>query len=459
MGLRLRRLTGLVAASSVTMASLAMSVAPVKAAPLQEKADAPRQNVQQQDEALKAKVQQLVLQLDSAKREQREAAQKELEKLGVQALPLLPEPDERQSVELRRRVLAVRRALEQLKAEQVGKETRVTIQGKQLSLEEVLEQIAKQTGNKVVDYRDQFGQEVGELKLDLDLQDVPFWKAMDAILSQASLGLYLDTEGGEMGLVQGGANRESPFTRDFGPVRFTPKELVLRQQLGGPEMASCKLTVDVMWEQRLRPLYLKHSIAEVRAFDETGAPLEISDEEAEYEMTPPGRRAGSELTIALKPPPRGAKKIGKLQGKLVLAAPAEMETFRFENPSRVQGKELRRGGANVTLRGFRKDDFRWHAQFLLSYDEGAAGAFESYRAGAWLMQNELFLEDKDGQRIRFDDYNGGINFGGVDERTFDITYIFVDVPGEIADYTLFYRLPGTILELPIEYEFADLPLP
>src|SRR5438270_9453437 len=56
-----------------------------------------------------------------------------------------------------------------------------TMQGKDLALAKVLAELAKQTGNQVVDRRTT----KEDTKLKLDLKDVPFWQALDAIAKEA----------------------------------------------------------------------------------------------------------------------------------------------------------------------------------------------------------------------------------------------------------------------------------
>ncbi len=61
-----------------------------------------------------------------------------------------------------------------------------------MTLDELREAIEKQTGNKIVDYRGRFGgQNVTNPKLTLDIRNAPFWQALDAILDQTNLTVYL----------------------------------------------------------------------------------------------------------------------------------------------------------------------------------------------------------------------------------------------------------------------------
>lgn len=138
---------------------------------------------------LEQQVRQLVQQLDDRDRLVRDAAEKELVRLGAEVLALLPPIDNRTPAEVKERLTRVRRTLEQAAVELAVEASRVTLRGP-LSLIEILTQLGQQTGNQVVDYRDRFNQPAEDRRVDLALQDEPFWPALDRILDQAGLTVY-----------------------------------------------------------------------------------------------------------------------------------------------------------------------------------------------------------------------------------------------------------------------------
>src|SRR4051794_21134299 len=125
------------------------------------------------DAALKDRVAQLVTRLDAPKADARDAAQAALIKLGPRILPLLPEPTNKMSAEQKARLGKVRDALNEQGTANLGP-SKVTIQAQGVRLSEVVKQIQAQTGNRISDLREQFGAEVTNPALDLDLKEMPF---------------------------------------------------------------------------------------------------------------------------------------------------------------------------------------------------------------------------------------------------------------------------------------------
>jgi hypothetical protein len=142
------------------------------------------------DEAtLGPEITRLVELLDRGTPSERSAAERELVELGLAPgnsetlLKLLPMPNDDMSQEAATRLARIRGQVQTRMAEQAVAETRVTLDVTDALLADVLKEIEKQTGNRVVDYREQFGEEAPEKKLTLKIDDQPFWAAMDQILS------------------------------------------------------------------------------------------------------------------------------------------------------------------------------------------------------------------------------------------------------------------------------------
>jgi hypothetical protein len=89
--------------------------------------------------------------------------------------------------------------------------------------------------------------------------------------------------------------------------------------------------------------------------------------------------------------------------------------------------------------------------------------FESFQS--WLVNNEIYLEkEKDGIKQHFPPNLGYETDDATDTRAL-IKYRFGDEPdkklllGKFSDWRLVYRTPGKIAEIPIPFEFKDIPLP
>src|SRR5689334_2137497 len=122
------------------------------------------------DAALKDRVAQLVEKLEAPKAEDRDAAQAALIKLGARVIPLLPEPTK----------------------------------GKGIRLTEAIKQLQAQSGNVITDLREQFGADVTNPALDLDIDGKPFFEALDLVARKAGVVPNPYTGDGTIGLMAGG---------------------------------------------------------------------------------------------------------------------------------------------------------------------------------------------------------------------------------------------------------------
>ena len=111
------------------------------------------------------------------------------------------------------------------------------------------------------------------------------------------------------------------------------------------------------------------------------------------------------------------------------------------------------GAVSVILENVVIDEQVWKVNVVVVYPD-AGPAFESYRQG--LFNNRLWLQKVDGTRF---EHNGGFSNTSSDGGKLEFEYIFVDVPGKLADYQLVYETPAKVETVPLEFQFKDVPLP
>jgi hypothetical protein len=151
-----------------------------------------------EDSKIEVQIAALVEQLNADKAADREKAQKELIELGLKGGPNsgdafldnLPKPNDQMPQEVQARLAHVASEVRSRMAKQAIEATHVTLDAKEAPLAEVLEAIEKQTGNHVTDYREKFGQEGGEKKVTVKVDNEPFWSAMDKVLDAAQMSPY-----------------------------------------------------------------------------------------------------------------------------------------------------------------------------------------------------------------------------------------------------------------------------
>lgn len=403
------------------------------------------------DEGLELKVRRLVLRLDADQLSQRQAAEEQLLGLGPEILDLLPQPTDRLSAEARQRIGRVRQKLQQLAAEAVARPSSITLRGDALPLSEVLAALGRQSGNKIVDFRDQFGQQPTDPPLEIDFKDVPFWEALDRVLDQAELEVYSFGEDKAISLVaRSGPQRPRVGAACYsGPLRIEPIRLIARRELRGDD-GSLRLMLSVIWEPRLRPINLRQKLSDVRAVDENGRPLPVEDVAPELNL-PTGRTTSVQLVLPFALPPREVKQIASLEGKLAAMIPGKVETFTFDNLIGASNVEKRIAGVTVTLNKVRENRAVWQVLLRVRFDD-PGGALASHFG--WIDENEAYLEGPDGKPIT----DGGRELMGQDKDGIAVAYVFV-LDGPPEKHKFIYKTPGVITATEFDYELKGINLP
>ena len=402
------------------------------------------------DAALRDRVGQLVDKLNGEKAEAREAAEKALLDLGEKVLPFLPEPSKANS-ENDKRVGRVRDRLHEAQEKVNLGASRVTIQGKDMRLSDVIRQLQKQSGNLLTDDRD----EPTNPSLDLDIRDKPFFEALEEVATKGAVGLTFMTNEGSIGLMDAAmpkpAGAETPRVAIVGPFRVILKEISSKRSFeAGSALANAQFEID--WEPRLRPMLLAWKAEDLKIVDDRGQAVTptVSAEATSVTLRPSNPSA--ELNINMAAPDRAAKTLASLKVKAAVTVPAALRTFRFPKLA-AKGVREAQGDVAVTLESAEVEEGRWRLDMLIEY-KGGGPAFESYQQG--LFNNRLWLRRADGSKF---EHNGGMNQTSNDDGKLGFEYFFVDVPGKLADYQLVYETPSKVETIPLEFEFKDVPLP
>jgi hypothetical protein len=404
----------------------------------------------------------LVRQLDDNQAAQRDAAEKELLELAGTStaetdrfLELLPEENDQMPLAVRDRLTNIRQQVEDRTAKSAVVGTKLTLSAKEMPLGEVFAAIEKQTGNRLIDNRQENAAEGAELsgKISIELNDEPFWPAVDRILDKAGLDVY--SYGGEpaLSIVSRNMDYADRFGRASyaGPFRLEVLQIQGQRNLRQAQGATLQLQLEVAWEPRLRPIAISQPVDELQAITDTGSQISVSQPDAELDVEVPDGTQAAELILPFDLPPRQATKITSLRGKLMALVPGRQVKFQFADLANAAGKSDRRGGVLVTLDDVRRNNVIWEVHMRLSLDEGNP-ALESHRD--WVAQNKSYLVDKDGQTID----NAGIEVTRQTRNEVGVAYLF-DLPDGVEGLSWVYETPAAIVELPVEYEIKDIELP
>ena len=420
---------------------------------------------QNQERDLRGRVAELVRLLDASHPALRQRAQDELIRFGPAALPLLPpEGTSGLSPEQSRRVAIVRAAMAQTARLASGSATRVTLSAKTITLRDVVAEISRQTGNQIVDLRDQFGQEVTNPEIAVDWKATEFWKVMDELARKSQVGYYLYTGEPYLGLVaQVMAGSPDAVVVYAGPLRMSPVKLVETITYEA-NSRTCALQLEVAWEPRLRPILLELNSKDIELLDDQGRKITARSRQpaAGQQGEPPPLRIPLEKTMIradvvlnFEPLPHDAKSIQWLRGRLSLVLPSDIQTFQFPDLLQAKNVTKHQGTLKVTLEEFKEfGEGQWAADLLLEFGSGDTEAFESYQT--WFYDNEIYLQKADGTRFAS---NGGTTLTETQAGRVGIQYRFVDAPGRISDYRLVYKSPSSIARHSVSFEFQNLKLP
>jgi hypothetical protein len=408
------------------------------------------------DEEIAAKVKQLVGKqgLGSDELAKRDAAEKALVELGPDVLQHLPTVTPRTAAEDKLRLQRVRNALEGTAIAAATKASSVTLAGEML-FSEAIAKISEQTGNKLTDYRERFNQERADPKIKVELDKAPFWKALDTVLDAAGMTIYnYDEEKGSLAFTSRGDNAVPRLTSGSysGLFRLEPTKIDATRDLKQSQMHTLRLTVDALWEPRVRPIVIEVPLGDISAKDDSGNDIGIDRSEGTLEVPVEGNGAAVEIEFPLEAPARSVKALASLKGKATAVVLGKVESFEFADIDKVKSAEQERGGVVVLVENCRKNGDVYDISLRVRYDR-AANALQSHRG--WIYNNECYLIDAKGRRVE----NAGLEATLLARNEVGMSYKFNLDRATPANCKFVYKTPAAIIRIPVEFELKNIDLP
>jgi hypothetical protein len=408
-------------------------------------------------EELKSQVKKLVEQLADKDPDKQDNAVADLLKIGPDALPFLPRADAKLPDSQKKALALVRKTLrdDQLKRDLSPK--MVTLDG-EYTVSKALAELKKQTDIEVEDKR-----EGEDSKLKLNLKNVTFWQAMDAIARDADGLVNYYNSKGEISLMPRPERYSNPPVSYDGIFRTTIRRITAMRNFGN-EATVYTATLEIAWEPRFRPFRLDLNPTDLTVQDEKGRKL-IPDEE-DREKTPLAVNAPLFVTfdVPLPAADRASAKLGLLKGTFKMVGPTRMDSFAFthnlaEMLKDPKKRELVQDGVTVKVRELDLVKDHWTLVMGLEYPAGGP-EFESFES--WLVYNQIVLKNAAGKTYT---NNGGYSIDSSAGNRAVLSYHFVDekgkglVRGEPGDWSIVYKTPGLIVEVPVNVEFKGIQLP
>jgi hypothetical protein len=342
----------------------------------------------------------------------------------------------------------------------------VTLHAEKIKLHDALRQLAKQTGIEVEDRRKP--ETVNDPDIALDLKKVTFWQALDQIAKEADLRVNLYQRGGIIALTEG-PNTNLPISYD-GLFRTVVRRVTAVHDLE-TDQHFCLLTLEIAWEPRFHPLFLESKPINLDVRDDNQEAIRPEDEGGG--KVPVQGKVVTNVEIRIPAPIRRSVTLGKLKGSLLLTGPSKMIDFEFDTLDKekaAKDPKQTKDGVTVKLRKLDLADGHWTIEVGLEYPEDGP-KFESFQS--WVADNKCFLKPANGDELF--ESNGGYSIDSLSSNKAIIQYHFVDgvhtktvdgkrvsrkfVRGKPENWKLVYRSPGPMVELPVTFDFKDVPLP
>ncbi len=414
---------------------------------------------QTEEMAVADEVNELHEKLKAASFEERDEAEKEIIKLGTAALDHIADPSPDFEEDLNKRLVRVRKQLEQVAIEEAISPSRITLDGK-MSLKDAFLKIKRQTGN-VIALAEGYDPVYLEKQIDLDLKDATFWTALAELTSRG--GLEATVYGGALGQMsvvpKPGVDPEmvdkaitkTPLPLDeSGIFRIRVISVSSAKNLRKPELDYTRVDLEIQWEPRLSPISIDMALSKVKVIDEEGNELKVSNPDQVLSGTVQQGVNQVDMSLTLENVDREIKKIASVTGQLDAVLPGRREKFRFARLGGIEGDPvISKAGISVQYLGFEANEDLYAVNVRIAM-ESSEGGFESHLG--WVYDNPLFLIDEAGKKEPSIGHQGG----GMDEDGLMIQYLFVEEP---TRFGLLYESPGAIVSVPAEITLKDIPLP
>ena len=407
---------------------------------------------------------QLVRQLNDDQATRRDEAEQAILKLAPienidecdTFLEQLPKSIDGMPAEVQLRLTRIRKQIETKQSSSVLAASRLTLSADAMELEKLFEQIHKQTGNRLLDHREQFGQDAIPRPVTLEINDEPFWPAFDKILDAANMTVYPFSGEETLAIIdrEKGALPRASDASYSGPFRIQAVDVVARRNLRSSEQQGLRVELEIAWEPRLRPIALSQPIDALEITAEDGSVVAVANTQTVLNVEVQPSSHATELTIPLVLPPRSVNKLASFKGTMSALVPGRLVEFEFQNLDKPLTKNAsqERGGVEVTLSSIRKNQELWEIHMRLKVNSTETG-LESHRG--WVFSNLTYLLNKQGELID----HAGFETTMQSETEVGLAYFF-DLPDEdLSDYTWVYRTPAAIVRMPVEYELKDILLP
>ncbi|MGE0606331.1 MAG: hypothetical protein AB7O62_04325 [Pirellulales bacterium] len=380
----------------------------------------------------------------------RKQASAELARRGASVRRQLEKAADSPDAEVRLHALSL---LKNLKLADIWAPALVDCQTQNLPAKDVLELLAQQSGNHILT-GDQYGP-FHDLPVTLDLTQVPFWRALDALCQGTGnqVRQHFDTRSPGLVLVAGEPGK---FPAAYaGPVRarVTSARRVFIEEYDYEQAKSdvthtFQLNVQMMWEDRFRLVAYKSQPELVSAITADGQELPGGPPSgSSWNVANAGTRQVA-MTLRLQPPSVAAPTLRSLTLKWGLIAVGDMATLEVADLASTEPHV--QDDVELIVESIQeRPPSRYEVTVIVNRDLVIPQPQEVV-----FQENEFELLDAAGQPFRKQSQTNNLTDQGAKIRfTFSS-----DTPGAVPG-KLRFSYPRLRAEKDLEIEFRDVPLP
>ncbi len=408
-------------------------------------------------------VEQLIHQLGSRDFRVRDAANKALAERGTAVLPALRQARTHKDPEVRRRVEAL---IAPLEAAALIAPKRVTLHIKQLPVRDAVHEIAKQTGYKIDVYPEaRFNGDREKHRYSFDLDQVPFWEALDRVATAG--GLVLQQVWGSDAIRLQFEDSQEPFVYHSGMFRLAAQSFHYNRNLqfgavprNGPVVQqqdeSLTLNFLIAAEPRM-PLLAVGQVKVTEALDDQNNSLvpsaDAMNQFAHYINYGFNRSYSLQGNARLAGPGRTARKVKLLRGAIPVTLLREQKPLISVQPIlKAKGKKLKAGNTELTVEDVTKTN-DGNYQIKMRISESNQSAPNDYTWSNTLYQR---IELQDAKGNKYPSFGFGGSFG---QNEVNGTFNFGTGGNALGAPAKLVYYQWLTLQHHVVFEFKDLPLP
>lgn len=387
----------------------------------------------------------------------RQQAEKELQNFGPSYLPAIRQAREQsQDREAVRRLDAT---LQRLTLQRLREPTTITLSGRGQTPAEAFRHLAEQSGYKLRTA----GLDGTSQRYDFQLENVPFWQAMDAVCQQAGLSFHIDNNDDIVIYYTDSYDTVVGYV-DSTRIRATELESMKTVQLGGlsrsqPHNRSAEfltLSLSIHAEPK-SPIVAFGTPMVLEAADDSGAsmvPRRELDSEEENQLLPSFRSLELGTQLLLVRGDKKAESIQRLRARIPVLYLAESPIdLALDDVADAVGQLVRGQSSRLQIDQFREDETGLNVELRIVTDRRNQD-FPLDTAG---LSQRFELSDAKGrllplERIGYGEETGtGLNL----QLRFDLT---AEEKKPVGPYRLQFRR-WDVVEHHLDFELKNIPLP